>query len=71
MNTDKKKLRKELLHGRARYVRIPLGFGGDWTRWVRCRRWSVAPVTPAIDPPDPIRWHERLARLANRAAVTP
>jgi hypothetical protein len=64
MNTDKKKLRKELLHGRARYVRIPLGLGSSWTRWVRCRRWGVM-----IDQSDPIRWHDRLAKLANRAAV--
>jgi hypothetical protein len=70
VNADMKKLRKELLHGRVRHISFPLGFGGSWTRWTRCRRWRAAPVAPATDPADaPFRWHERLAKLANRAAV--
>jgi hypothetical protein len=65
MNADMKKLRKELLHGRVRHISVPLGFGGSWTRWTRCRRWRAA-TAPADAP---VRWHERLAKLANRAAV--
>ena len=32
MNSGMKKLRKELLHGRARQVPVPLRFGGGSTR---------------------------------------
>jgi hypothetical protein len=65
MNADMKKLRKELLHGRARHALVPLGFGGSWRLWVRCWRWSVAPAAPVA----PLHWHERLAKLTNRKAV--
>ena len=69
MNADMKKLRKELLRGRARRVPVPLNFGGDRSRWMRCRRWRVAPITaPTLDD-KPFLWHERLAKLANRAVL--
>jgi len=69
MNAEMKELRKELLHGRARHVLVPLGFGGGWTRSVQCRRWRAAPIIPATPTDEPLLWHERLAKLANRAAL--
>jgi hypothetical protein len=61
MNADMKKLRQELLRGRAR----TLVFSGSQTRWVRYRCWRVVPLTPVRD--DSFLWYERLAKLANRA----
>ena len=69
MNFEMKKLRKELPHGRARHVAVPLRFGGSRTRWVRCRRWRVATVPPATSANERFLWHERLGKLANRSRV--
>ena len=66
MNAEMKKMRKELLHGRVQHISVRLGLGGKWTRSVCCRRWKVAPVTPADAS---IRWHERLAKLSKRVPV--
>jgi hypothetical protein len=69
MNADMKKLRKALLHGRARHFPVLLGFGSDRTRWAHCRRWRVVPIPPGSSADNPLLWPERLAKLANRATL--
>jgi hypothetical protein len=70
MNADMKKLRQELLRGRARRVPCTIVFGGGQTRLVRCRCWRVVPLTPATPVRDEaLLWHERVAKLANRAVA--